>query len=87
MSKLGKLGIVGAAVVAGGLAYNAITAEGTPKLAREVAEFVGLDDCARNLPNGPEVKACRRYKEQVLDVMDAQEEAADAAAEAEKEKD
>lgn len=74
MSKLGKLGIVGAAVVAGGLAYNAITAEGTPKWMREAQEFVGLDDCARNLPNGPEVKACRQYKERVLDVMEEQED-------------
>lgn len=73
MKKLG-LSIAAAAVVAGGLAYNAITAEGTPKCAREVAEFAGLDDCARNLPNGPEVKACRQYKERVLDAMEEQED-------------
>lgn len=70
--KLLGLGIAGA--VAAGLAYNAATAEGTPKWMREAQEFVGLDDCARNLPNGPEVKACRKYKERVLDVMEAQED-------------
>lgn len=70
--KLLGLGIAGA--VAAGLAYNAITAEGTPKWARETAEFLGVDDCARNLPNGPEVKACRKYKERVLDVMEDEED-------------
>ena len=71
------LGIGVAAALAGGLAYNAITAEGTPRWMRKGAELIGMDDCARNLPNGPEVKACRRYKERVLDVMEDEEEAKD----------
>ena len=71
------LGIGIAALAVGGLAYNAITAEGTPRWATKVAETVGLDDCARNLPNGPEVKACRQYKKRVLDAMDEADKAAE----------